>query len=135
METVSAWYAACTRWDFDALAELLDDTYSHTTLPATADDGVKGKAGGIAHARAVSSLLGGKPIEYEIFESVESDGRIWVHSRLFGAAESGPTFNNESIFLFTLTQAGRDASPKIGQIKEFVDTKMLDEFKKGMAKQ
>ena len=63
LSAVVAWYNAVTNWDLDALADLFDDSYRHTTLPAIADDGVKNKEQGLAYTRSVSEALGKLPMK------------------------------------------------------------------------
>ncbi|KZV69382.1 hypothetical protein PENSPDRAFT_686480 [Peniophora sp. CONT] len=126
LSAVFAWYAATASWDFDALAVLLDDTYHHTTIPATADDGIKDKKRDLAYARSLSEALGRLPMKYEIFDHIESGNRVWAHSRLYAEEDGRTLFANESIFLFTLTD---DYEPKIKAIREFVDTKTLSDWK------
>lgn len=63
LAAVFAWYAATANWDFDALADLFDDDYRHTTLPASADDGVKNKEAALSYVRAVAEALGHLPMK------------------------------------------------------------------------
>ncbi|KZV76791.1 hypothetical protein PENSPDRAFT_343788 [Peniophora sp. CONT] len=126
LSTVLAWYAAAASWDFDALANLFDDTYHHKTIPAIADDGIKDKEKALAYARSISEALGKLPMKYEIFDHIESDNRVWAHSRLYAEEDGKTLFNNESIFLFTLTEGDK---PKVKEIREFVDTKTLSDWK------
>jgi hypothetical protein len=62
-QTIQAWYRALVKWDLETAGSLMHDDYTHITLPATADDGVKNKEEGLAHARAMSDLFGQSPIE------------------------------------------------------------------------
>ncbi|VDB92352.1 unnamed protein product [Peniophora sp. CBMAI 1063] len=130
LSTVRAWYDATAKWDLNALADLFHDTYYHQTIPAIADDGIKNKKQALDYADSVSEALGKLPMKvifhYELFDIIESQNRIWVHSRLYAEKDGKILFNNESIFLFTLTE---DDKPKIKAIREFVDTKTLSDWK------
>ncbi|KAI9444093.1 hypothetical protein H4582DRAFT_2190254 [Lactarius indigo] len=90
-------------WKFDVLEALFSDDYIHKTLPATANDPPKNKAEGIGHAKSIGKLLGYTDLKYEIFQSNEAPGSIWVHSRLYGDLPGGVAFNTESIYIFTLS--------------------------------
>ncbi|KAI0027548.1 hypothetical protein K488DRAFT_74448 [Vararia minispora EC-137] len=132
LQTVLTWYHALASWDLDTVSSLMRDDYTHVTLPATADDGVKDKEEGLAYARGIANLFGGFPVKHEIYDVVESGDKIWVHSKLLGSLPSGVTFNNESLFLFTLAESRRGGRPQIKGVKEFVDTKMLDSFRRSI---
>lgn len=60
---VLQFYDAITTWKFDAIEELFDDDYLHTTLPSTAKEPPKNKAQGLAHAKDVAAALGYIPLK------------------------------------------------------------------------
>ncbi|KAI0316309.1 hypothetical protein OF83DRAFT_1173022 [Amylostereum chailletii] len=128
LNTVLVWYKAVSSWDIAALTTLLSENYVHHTLPASANDPPKNKTEGLAHARKMGEIFGNKPMNYEIYDVNEAEGKIWVHSKLSIEVPSGPSFNNESIFIFTIDPA---TPGEIAIIKEFVDTKMMHDMKSG----
>ncbi|KAI9462836.1 hypothetical protein BJY52DRAFT_113540 [Lactarius psammicola] len=125
LSVVLKFYEAISNWKFDVLEALFSDDYIHKTLPATANDPPKNKAQGIEYAKSIGKLLGYTHLEYEIFQSNETTGSIWVHSRLYGNLPGGVTFNTESIYIFTLSSGD---NIKITAIQEFIDTKLAADF-------
>ncbi|KAH9975953.1 hypothetical protein BGW80DRAFT_1250794 [Lactifluus volemus] len=122
LSTVLKWFEEITSWNFDAVSSMLSDDYKHTTLPASAGEAPKDKAQGIAHAKAIASLLGHAPLKYEICQLNESPGSIWVHARLY---TDNLAFNSESIFMFTLSSGD---NIQITAIQDYIDTKMAAEL-------
>lgn len=125
LSVVLKWYEAVSTWKFDVLEAVLSDDYIHDTLPATANDTRKNKAEGIEYAKSIGGLLGYSHLQSEIFKLSETPGSIWVHSRLYGDVPGGVAFNNESIFIFTLSSGD---NIQITAIQEFIDTKLIAEF-------
>ena len=60
---VLQFYDGITNWKFDAIEDLFDNDYIHTTLPSTAKEPPKNKAQGLAHAKAVAAALGYTPMK------------------------------------------------------------------------
>lgn len=118
---VQQFYDAVTTWKFDVLESLFSEDYVSRILPASANVPPKNKAEGIQHAKEFGASIGYAPLKYEIFKSIEVPESVWVHSRIYGDIPGGPSFNAESIYIFTLS-TGDDI--KIAAISEFVDTKL-----------
>jgi len=118
---VQQFYDAVTTWKFDVLESLFSEDYVSIILPASANVPPKNKTEGIQHAKEFGASIGYAPLKYEIFELIEAPGSVWTHSRLYGDIPGGPSFNVESIYVFTLS-TGDDI--KITAISEFVDTKL-----------
>ncbi|KAI0056607.1 hypothetical protein BV25DRAFT_1920853 [Artomyces pyxidatus] len=131
LHTVHQWYEAVTRWDVAKLDELFTPDYRHVSLPASVGEADKGKKEGLALVQFMASLFNGKAIDYEWYDVNETDGKIWVHSKMYGKTPKELAFNNESIFQFTLRAEGEGI--QIAEIREFVDTKATAEFAQGLA--
>jgi len=169
LATVLKFYEAIIAWKFEDLEELFSEDYRSKTLPATANQPIRNKVEGIEHARDVGAALGFAPLkvcvvffrpriaflmrvcptpQYEIYQFIETEGKIWAHVRCedvrcdFITTNRLTTFlpctymqskiynddikfNNESIFVFSLSSGD---NVRITGIDDFIDTKLAADY-------
>ncbi|KAI0267669.1 hypothetical protein BC834DRAFT_1032042 [Gloeopeniophorella convolvens] len=122
--------AALAVWDLVTLDQLFAPDFVHETLPASAKEPPRTREEELLLIQFMARLMDRDPLKLEVYDTVESEGKIWAHlwqTRFTRKETANGVIDNESIFLIALTSGDH---PVITSVKEFVDTKSSEGFRK-----